>query len=142
MRLTIKLQLAAAFGLLILLLVGGNLFAMRELNNAQDTLEGVLAAPVKRMELAQEINIRLLNIVRAEKNMVLSDDIVEVRKFEASIQKEKATVEGLLDKAKSLASAEGKPRWLALEAAYNTMAEVHTRVFALAVETRTWKPRP
>ena len=32
MRLTIKLQLAAAFGLLILLLVGGNLFAMRELN--------------------------------------------------------------------------------------------------------------
>ena len=134
MRLTIKLQLAAAFGLLILLLVGGNLFAMRELNRAQDSLESVLAAPVKRMELAQEINIRLLNIVRAEKNMVLSEDVVDVRKFEASIQKEKATVEGLLDKAKSLASAEGKPRWLALEAAYNTMAEVHARVFALALE--------
>jgi len=134
MRLTIKLQLAAAFALLILLLVGGNLFAMRELNRAQDSLEGVLAAPVKRMELAQEINIRLLNIVRAEKNMVLSEDVVDVRKFEASIQKEKATVEGLLEKAKSLASAEGKPRWLALEAAYNTMAEVHARVFALALE--------
>ncbi|PIC01542.1 methyl-accepting chemotaxis protein [Caulobacter sp. X] len=134
MRLTIKLQLAAAFGLLILLLVGGNLFAMRELNSAQDSLEGVLAAPVKRMELAQEINIHLLNIVRAEKNMVLSDDVVEIRKFEGSIQKEKATVEGLLEKAKSLASAEGKPRWLALEAAYNTMAEVHTRVFAFAIE--------
>ena len=134
MRLTIKLQLAAAFGLLILLLVGGNLFAMRELNSAQDSLESVLAAPVKRMELAQEINIHLLNVVRAEKNMVLSDNVAEIREFEASIQKEKAIIEGLLDKAKSLASAEGKPRWLALEAAYSAMAEVHTQVFALAIE--------
>ncbi|PZR32941.1 methyl-accepting chemotaxis protein [Caulobacter segnis] len=136
MRLTIKLQLAAAFGVLILLLLGGNLFASNALNDAQESLDAVMEKPVKRMEIAQEINIHLLNIVRAEKNMVLSDDVAEIRKFEASVVKEKATTEALLEKAKGLASAEGKPRWLALETAYNAMAEVHARVFAFALENK------
>ncbi|WP_297506860.1 methyl-accepting chemotaxis protein [uncultured Caulobacter sp.] len=136
MRLTIKLKLVGAFGLLIALLIGGNLFAMHELANAQKSMEGLVAAPVRRLALAERINIHLLNIVRAEKNMVLTDDMDQVREFEASVRKEKAIVEGDLATAKSIASEAGRPRWDALDDAYRTMAEVHDRVYALAVQNK------
>jgi methyl-accepting chemotaxis protein len=133
MRLTIKLQLALAFGVVIVLMMIGNAFGISSLSKTNAAMKDMVEGPSQRLEMAQQLNIHLLNVVRAEKNMILVDSPVEVEKFEATIQKERKAFESLLAKAEGIASAEGKPKWQALGASWDQLMEVHGRVMPLAL---------
>ncbi|KQY32987.1 chemotaxis protein [Caulobacter sp. Root487D2Y] len=128
MRFTIKLQLGLAFGLLVVLLLTATLFGINSLAETNRDMNAMISGPATRLEAAQQLNIHMLNVVRAEKNMVLVDTADEVKAYEVSIDKEKRAFETLLAKAESLATAEGKPKWQALGAAWERLNEVHARV--------------
>jgi len=133
MRFTIKLQLGLAFGLIIALLLVATLFGINSLSTTNRDMNAMVDGPAVRLQAAQQLNIHMLNVVRAEKNMVLVDSPEEVKAFEASIEKEKRAFEALLAKAEGLATAEGKPRWQALGGAWERLIAAHDRVYALAV---------
>src|SRR3954464_5020197 len=114
MRLTIKLQLGLAFGFVIVLLIIGNAFGLSSLSNNNKAMNDMVDGPATRLEAAQQLNIHLLNVVRAEKNMILVGSPEEVNKLEASIDRERQAFETLLAKAEGMATAEGKPKWQAL----------------------------
>ncbi|RRN62915.1 methyl-accepting chemotaxis protein [Caulobacter sp. 602-1] len=136
MRLTIKLQLGLAFGFVIALLLIGNVFGITNLAKTNKALNDVVDGPATRLEAAQQLNIHLLNVVRAEKNMILVGSPEEVNKLEASIEKERQAFDALLTKAEGLATAEGKPRWKALGDSFNQMMDVHARVLAFTTADR------
>ena len=136
MRLTIKLQLGLAFGFVIALLLIGNVFGITSLAKTNKALNDMVDGPATRLEAAQQLNIHLLNIVRAEKNMILVGSPEEVNKLEASIDKERQEFETLLGKAEGMATAEGKPKWQSLGSAFDQMMDVHGRVLALASAER------
>jgi methyl-accepting chemotaxis protein len=136
MRLTIKLQLGLAFGFVIALLLIGNVFGITSLAKTNKALNDMVDGPATRLEAAQQLNIHLLNVVRAEKNMILVGSPEEVNKLEASIDKERQAFETLLAKAENMATAEGKPKWQALGGAFDQMIEVHGRVLAMATADR------
>jgi len=136
MRLTIKLQLGLAFGFVIALLLVGNLFGLNSLSNINTALNDLVAGPAARLEAAQQLNIHLLNMVRAEKNMILVGTPEEVNKLEASIDKEREAFRTLLAKTESIATVEGKPKWEALGNAFDQMMEIHARVLPLALANR------
>jgi methyl-accepting chemotaxis protein len=127
MRFTIKLQLGLAFGLIIALLLVATLFGINSLSTTNRDMNAMVDGPAVRLQAAQQLNIHMLNVVRAEKNMVLVDTPEEVKTLEASIEKEKQAFEALLAKAEGLATAEGKPKWQALGGAWERMIAVHTR---------------
>jgi methyl-accepting chemotaxis protein len=133
MRLTIKLQLGLAFGLIIALLLAATLFGINSLSTTNRDMNAMVDGPAVRLQAAQQLNIHMLNVVRAEKNMVLVDSPEEVKTLEASIEKEKRAFEALLTKAEGLATAEGKPKWQALGGAWERLIAAHDRVYALAV---------
>jgi methyl-accepting chemotaxis protein len=136
MRLTIKLQLGLAFGFVITLLLIGNVFGVTNLSKTNKSLHDVVDGPATRLEAAQQLNIHLLNVVRSEKNMILVNSPEEVTKLETSIERERQAFDTLLTKAEGMATAEGKPRWQALGAAFDQMMDVHARVRALATADR------
>ena len=136
MRLTIKLQLALAFGFVIVLLLVGNLFGMNSLSKSNRTMDAMVNGPTARLEAAQQLNIHLLNMVRAEKNMILVGSPEEVNKLEASVEKERQAFETLLNKAEDMATAEGKPKWQALGAAFEQLMDVHGKVLSLTLADR------
>jgi len=133
MRFTIKLQLGLAFGLIIALLLAATLFGINSLSTTNRDMNAMVDGPAVRLQAAQQLNIHMLNVVRAEKNMVLVDSPEEVKTFEASIEKEKRAFEALLTKAEGLATAEGRPKWQALGDAWERLITAHDRVYALAL---------
>ncbi|AZS20751.1 MULTISPECIES: methyl-accepting chemotaxis protein [unclassified Caulobacter] len=133
MRLTIKLQLAAAFGFIIVLLLMGNLFGLNSLSKASAEMDAIIKGPTARLEAAQQLEIHLLNMVRNEKNMILVGSPEEVRKLEASFDKERQAFDAVLTKAEGLATAEGRPKWVALGTAFEQLNEVHAKVVQLTL---------
>jgi methyl-accepting chemotaxis protein len=133
MRFTIKLQLGLAFGLVIVLLLVATVFGINSLSTTNREMNALVDGPAVRLEAAQQLNIHMLNVVRAEKNMVLVNSPEEVKAYEATVEKEKRGFEDLLAKAQGLASAEGKPKWQALGASWERLIEVHDKVYDFAV---------
>jgi len=72
MRFTIKLKLALAFSVIILLLIGATGYGVASLAGMNSTMTDLISGPVARMHLAGDARAQLLEIVRAEKN---ADDI-------------------------------------------------------------------
>jgi methyl-accepting chemotaxis protein len=133
MRLTIKLQLALAFGFVIVLLIAGNLFGLNGLSKANREMDAMIKGPASRLEAAQQLEIHLLNMVRAEKNMILVGSPDEVRKLEATFEKERQAFDVLLTKAEGMATAEGKPKWEGLGSAFEQLIDVHAKVLQLSL---------
>jgi methyl-accepting chemotaxis protein len=136
MRFTIKLQLGLAFGVIIALLLTATLFGVSSLSTTNRDMNAMVDGPAVRLEAAQQLNIHMLNVVRAEKNMVLVDTPEEVRTLEESIGKEKRAFETLLAKAEGLATAQGRPKWQALGGAWERMISAHERVYALSIANK------
>ncbi|PDS99224.1 chemotaxis protein, partial [Rhizobium chutanense] len=111
MRITIKLKLAAAFGFVILLLVGSAVYGIISLSSLNDAVGDLVAGPAKRLELALEAQTAELDAVRWQKNALLETDSEIVKK---DYQNSAASVDEMLSFATSglqLATAEGKPLW-------------------------------
>jgi methyl-accepting chemotaxis protein len=114
MRITIKLKLAAAFGLVILLLVGSAVYGIMSLDSLNSAITHVIAGPAKRMELALKAQAEQLDAIRWQKNALLENDPQMVGKhFQAS----EANIQVVTDLAQAglaIASVEGKPIWTKL----------------------------
>eukprot|EP01035_Chromulina_nebulosa_P058513 gene58513-80116_t len=70
MRFTIKLKLATAFAFLIILLLGTAGYAVNSLGGLNQAISEVIDGPVARLELAQKIDIALLQQIRQQKNLL------------------------------------------------------------------------
>ncbi|HEV7719277.1 MAG TPA: methyl-accepting chemotaxis protein [Arsenicitalea sp.] len=74
MRLTIKLKLALAFGLMILMLAGVAAYGIIEMNSLDGALGRIVTGPSRSLQLAEKADIDLLQINRAEKNLIIATD--------------------------------------------------------------------
>jgi methyl-accepting chemotaxis protein len=128
MRFTIKLKLGLAFGAVAVLLATCALFGVLSLGATNATLRTMLSGPAMRLEDAQKINIVFLDVVRFEKNILLTPDTAMIAKFEASIDQDRKTVQDLLGKSIVIASVEGKPRWEALNTSWEQFGSVDDRI--------------
>jgi methyl-accepting chemotaxis protein len=72
MRFTIKMKLGLAFGLIIALLVGTAFYGMTSLGSLNQAITDLIAGPAKRLEYALTSNVRMLEMVRAQKNLILA----------------------------------------------------------------------
>ncbi|ARM89896.1 methyl-accepting chemotaxis protein [Rhizobium sp. CIAT894] len=111
MRITIKLKLAAAFGFVILLLVGSAVYGIISLSSLNDAVSDVIAGPAKRLELALEAQTAELDAVRWQKNALLEADPEIARKDYQNSAKSVDEMLTLVTSGLQLATAEGKPSW-------------------------------
>ncbi|PWE52911.1 methyl-accepting chemotaxis protein [Metarhizobium album] len=111
MRLTIKTKLALAFGLIIVLLVGTAAYGMLSLGSLNDAVSRLVAGPAKRLEYALETSVRQLEMVRAQKNLILADNAADAAQFRKNGEAAKTLLIGALENGLSIASQEGRPIW-------------------------------
>jgi methyl-accepting chemotaxis protein len=115
MRFTIKLKLALAFAFLLVLLIGTASYGIMSLSGINDTMDATVKGPVARLELAQNINIAQLQSIRQQKNMLGAADAAEVDSARKKGDVARAHLKEALDRALSLATEQGRPRWLKIQ---------------------------
>ncbi|QKK18048.1 methyl-accepting chemotaxis protein [Rhizobium indicum] len=111
MRITIKLKLAAAFGFVILLLVGSAVYGIISLSSLNDAVGNLVSGPAKRLELALEAKTAELNAVRWQKNALLEMDPEVARKDYQNSAKSLDEMVAFATGGQQLATTEGKPTW-------------------------------
>ncbi len=131
MRFTIKAKLAAGFGVMILLLVGIAGLGIYSLGNLNQAITEVIGGPAKRLENSQQANIRLLESVRAEKNLILSTTTEEMSRHVASGEQSREAMAELLATGEEAASAAGKADWRQLKTLLTRMTALESRMAEL-----------
>lgn len=116
MRVTIKLKLGLAFTTIILLSAATAAVGVTSLASLDSTLRALVEGPAKRLEIAEEIKVNLFNVVRQEKNLVLSNTTEEITRYEQSLADARKQLDSLLTQAEAIATEVAKPKWAAIRA--------------------------
>ena len=114
MRISIKLKLALAFGLVIALMAGATALAVNGLTQLNATIDGILHGPATRQRMVQELSETYLLLQRADKNMVLAQTDADAAPFSAQIDERRAAARQLRDRIAAIATEEGKRRLAAM----------------------------
>ena len=115
MRFTIKLKLALAFAFLLILLVGTAGYGIRSLSGINDTMDATLKGPVARLELVQRVNIAQLESVRWQKVLIGALAPAEIQAAQEKGDAARAELKQAVDTALTIATEQGRPRWLKIQ---------------------------
>ena len=133
MRLTVKLKLALAFATVIVLSAITAWLGISNLAALNATMEDVLTVHVGRMQVAQNLRPDLLEVVRAEQNLLLAGSTPEQRvSNDAALVKQSEVFGQRIDKLVAIASEEGKRRLALLVATRQHWLDLIGRMRVLA----------
>ncbi len=102
LRLTIKLKLGIAFGLMIILLMLTAGYGIYSLSNLNTAISDLISGPAKRLEHSQNISAIQLRIVRSQMNMATATSPSE---FERHLQASNSNRQRFRDEVRWLVSA-------------------------------------
>ncbi|WP_448663887.1 methyl-accepting chemotaxis protein [Sphingomonas sp. CJ20] len=129
MRATIKLKLGATFALLIAMLLAVVVVANLRLSSLNDAISQVIDGPAKRLEVALTLDTEISKLLRTEKNLALTNDAQLSQEFAASMGKQQATIESLINEGVGLAATpEGKALWADARDGWAALKPVNNRV--------------
>ncbi|MBO9559371.1 MAG: methyl-accepting chemotaxis protein [Caulobacter sp.] len=129
MRFTIKLKLALAFGLLIVLMTASTLLGISSLNKINTAQTKMIAGPMAQLQRAQAANISLLQITRAQKNMALANDNEELTGQNDKAQKAREKTQALIAEGIAKATSdEARAKWNALQQDWEAYAAVDLKM--------------
>ena len=117
MRFTIKAKLVLAFTLIIVFMGGMATYAINSLANSKATLDEVVEQYAKRLQNVQQLNIVSLQLVRAQKNLILAKTPEEVQRFVQAGDESRKDFETIRQQMESTAAADRKPYWIGLRGA-------------------------
>lgn len=137
MRLTIKTKLGMAFGLIIMLLVGIAAYGMMSLGSLNDSVTRLVTGPAKRLEYALEIRVRQLEMVRAQKDLILADNPADATQFRKNGDAAKALFIASIQNGLSIASPQGRPAWEKAQHLADDFIAVDMRVAQLKQQGET-----
>jgi methyl-accepting chemotaxis protein len=128
MRITIKLKLAATFSAIILLAAAMAWLGVSSLASLNNGMREMIEGPVQRALLEYNLQTDLLQILRAEKNMMLYETAEQTAKYEKNLLDSRARFTGHLDKVTAIGSAEGKKKLATLNAPWQQWVSAQDRI--------------
>jgi len=128
MRMTIKLKLGLAFGVVIALSMVLGFVAYTRLAALDATLDDIVNGAAHRAVLAGEFKTILLTAVRDEKNAIIATAQEETAHWVAEMNKQQAAARGVLETATSIATEEGKRRLARISGLIDHQTELQDQV--------------
>lgn len=128
MRFTIKTKLAVGFGMMIVLLIGVAALSVFSLGNLNKAISDVISGPAKRLETSQAANVRLLEAIRAEKNLILSTSAEYSQRQIVQGNEAREAMGELLATGEELAVPAAKPDWQRLQSLLARMTALEARM--------------
>jgi methyl-accepting chemotaxis protein len=95
MRFTIKLKLALAFSLLILLSTGMSVMAIMNLSSLNTAITDIIQGPAANLRNSSDLSDAVLNAIRNEKNAILNTDPKLVDTFVTEVRSNQQKIETL-----------------------------------------------
>ncbi|MEO0971639.1 MAG: methyl-accepting chemotaxis protein [Pseudomonadota bacterium] len=132
MRLTIKLKLIAGFSLLLIFAGVLGYIGVDKLGLMNSRLKTLAQESAVQVQLGQEIQRLALEIARAEKNIVLSDNLQAMEEYSATVNQVRAEIDRKLEQLSGLVGPEGKRSISEFEAAWATYLDNNTQAISLA----------
>jgi methyl-accepting chemotaxis protein len=127
-RITIKLKL----GLIFITIVGLSLMtaalAIFSLASINATMVGMVRGPVQKLQWTEEEYITLLQVVRAQKNMVIANTADEMEQYDREDLAGRQHFIELFNKIDVLVAVDQKPRWQTLLLAWRQFLEADDRL--------------
>ncbi len=136
MRLTIKLKLGLAFGLIIVMMIGTATLGVIGLGSINSTFDKVMSGPVERLQAAQDLDSGFLRIARAEKDMIIADSREAAAPFAADIVRERQSFQDQLTRSEASAPPEAKPKWAQLRSLWEQFLPVDERLREMALNNQ------
>jgi methyl-accepting chemotaxis protein len=129
MRATIKMKLGVTFALLVVMLLAVVLVAITRLSTLNSSITEIIHGPAKGVEVSLTIDTELGNLMRAEKNLLLTEDPQLNQEFSDTIKTGQSKVETLINEGSAVAdSPEEKATWAQVRAEWAAYKPVNTRV--------------
>jgi methyl-accepting chemotaxis protein len=116
MRVTLKLRLILAFALIVGITMGIAGVGLYQNNSLDQLFDQTMSGPVTRMMRSRDISVGLLEITRAEKNLILAETPQDQARYAKSVQEWEGTVNDLLGQAIANSSEQARPKWAQLKA--------------------------
>ncbi len=114
MRLTIRLKLAATFAIIIMLSAAIAFLGISSLSSLNSAMRALVAGPVEKMQLSEEMFIDMLQAVRAQKNIILASTPDQIALYDKNDQDARQDFISKLNRGEAIASEAGKPKWAAV----------------------------
>ncbi len=134
MRFTIKLKLALAFGMIILLLVGAAGYGVYGLATMDDTLNATVNGSVARLHLADNVRAKLLTTVKDEKDLIIETDDAKMKGIDDLITQDRIDFDALLDDGDRMSvTPDGKQKYTDLRSIWNNMKQYDSQMRPLAI---------
>lgn len=132
MRLTIKFKLFAGFGILLLLMAAIAAIGISKLAGMNDRLNSMTDVSAERVKLGARINQNLLEISRAEKNLILSDTQEQMDAYAAFIEQTRIEMLEREKQLRELADEDGKKALDDFSGVWTAYLNVHEEVRSLS----------
>ena len=111
MRFTIKFKLAAAFGLIVVLLVGIAIYGMINLGSFNQTITDIVKGPVERLKLAQQVSIDISDGVAAQKSLLLAATPTEIETYVNELNASRQDFDTTVMQGEQASDDKGKQIW-------------------------------
>jgi methyl-accepting chemotaxis protein len=130
MRLTVKLKLALAFGVVILLAGVAGAVALNKLSALNQTVDWLVSGPAERLRTAGDLRMHLLLAVQGEKNAIIESDDAATARYVAEAVRERAAMRKQIDEGLDGAAADLKLELSKISTAVTHWSELQDRTFA------------
>ncbi|PWC31799.1 MCP four helix bundle domain-containing protein, partial [Azospirillum sp. TSO22-1] len=132
MRASVKLKLGVSFAVVIALSAAATMLGINSLATLNESMERVIQGDAERLRQSQEINADVLAAVAAEKNLILADTQEQLDRYEAEMLKSRAEVKKHFDLYRGIATAWGRQKAEAFDAAWSRYVAVQDKIRELA----------
>lgn len=136
MRFTIKMKLTVVFAAIMLLLIGAQSYAIYCMSVLNNTLETVIDGPVERQRNALYFKNKLLDIIREQKNEVLSPDPGKRQAIDTNISNLSEDAKSAMAHGLEIASVQAKEKWEKIQATWEVVKPLDSQMRQLALAGR------
>ncbi|MDQ7247184.1 methyl-accepting chemotaxis protein [Dongia sedimenti] len=139
MRATIKLKLGVTFVVVILLSAISAFVAISGLGALRDSVDELVDNAAQQVSLSERLEVNLLALVRAEKNLILATDASHAQEYDGQIHKLRQDGVALQNKLAAIAHDESKQKLAAFQATWEQWLPVQDKIRAVmaSVDGRT-----
>jgi|GEM_PF-911623 len=132
MKMTIKGRLIGGFALVLLLMAGAGAMAMLKLSDMNKMMGRVVNRTAEKVKLAARVNQNLLEISRAEKNIILASTQEEMDEYAAFSDQAAEEMRRRREQLRELADERGRERLDEFAAAWDEYLGINRQVRDLA----------
>ncbi len=133
MRATIKMKLAAAFGLVVIMSAAMAILGIVNLGSLNSAITRIIKGPVARIQTSGDMNIEMLLLANAEKNMLTTTDTTEINNYNTEIMTRRQKVMELERKLETVAEPDTKAKLAEFDAEWPKWMTVQDQIRQLSI---------